>query len=350
MMTRIPLLALLLVSLAACSASETQPAKQPHPLVDARTLTLSAIQAPEYYITSGMVSSDHRIAISSRISGYIRAVLVREGDHVKKGQTLVRIDPVNAKQSLAQARADLADAKADLERYRKLLDAHAVSQRQFDKIALRFKVTRSRVVQAKNQLGYADISSPVHGIVVKKSMNAGDLAKPGASILTVEDVGQLLVETDVSASAVNMLHIGDIVDISISALHEARTGHIRQIVDAADPASHQFHIKIEPDSMAGIRAGMFAEVKFRIGTRRTMLVPEKAVLHRAGLTGIYIVDRHGITRYRQIRLGQKVKGGIEVAAGLSAGARIAWSENGGLRTGMRIRGAVTPAKVRQSPR
>ncbi|GMQ99322.1 MAG: efflux RND transporter periplasmic adaptor subunit [Zetaproteobacteria bacterium] len=336
--------ALLLVSLAACSApeSEIQTVKKLHPAMDVQTLTLQASDVPVYYITSGVVSSDHRVAISSRISGYIRALLVREGDRIKKGQILVRVDPVNARQSLAQARADLADAKSDLDRYRKLLAEQAVSKQQLDKVQLRFKVARSRVAQAENQLRYAEITSPVNGIVIHKAMSTGDMAKPGTPILTVEDPSQLLVETDVSGEAVSALQPGNVVDISIPALHQMRTGHIRQLVNAADPLSHQFHVKISLDSTNSLRAGMFAEVKFRMGVRQAILIPADAVIHRSGLNGIYVVDKRGVIHYRQIRLGPKYADRIEVVAGLYAGDRIAWSAEHSLRTNMTIQNTNTP--------
>jgi len=336
--------ALLLVSLAACSApeSEIQTVKKLYPAMDAQTLTLQASDVPVYYITSGVVSRDHRVAISSRISGYIRALLVHEGDRIKKGQILVRVDPVNARQSLAQARADLADAKSDLDRYRKLLAEQAVSKQQLDKVQLRFKVARSRVAQAENQLRYAEITSPVNGIVIHKAMSTGDMAKPGTPILTVEDPSQLLVETDVSGEAVNTLQPGNAVDISIPALYQMRTGHIRQLVNAADPLSHQFHVKISLDSTNSLRAGMFAEVKFRTGIRHAILIPADAVIHRSGLNGIYVVDKRGVIHYRQIRLGPKYADRIEVVAGLYAGDRIAWSAEHSLRTNMTIQNTNTP--------
>jgi len=336
------LIASALFMLAACSADETQAVKTPHPSTHAQMLTLDTADVPAYYITSGIVSSDHRVAISSRISGYVRAIAVREGDKVKAGQILVRVDPVNAKQALAQARADFANAKTDMNRYRKLLAEQAVTKQQFDKVQLRYKVAKSRVEQAKNQLAYAEIASPVTGIVVKKTMNTGDMANPGMPILTVEDPSQLLVETDVSGEAASTLKPGDAVDISIPALHQTRTGHIRQRVNAADPLSHQFHIKISLDSTHQIRAGMFAEVRFRMGMRHAILVPVDAVVHRSGLNGIYVVDEHGIAHYRQIRLGEQYANRVEVAAGLAAGERIAWHAESPLRSNMRIRAAATP--------
>ena len=339
----------LLMSLAACSANETQRAREQHPVVSAQILTLHASSVPAYHITSGIVSSEHRVAIASRISGYIRALPVREGEQVKKGQLLVRVDRMNAKQSLAQARANFTDAGSNLNRYSRLLAEQAITRQEFDKVRLRFRITRSRVKQAKNQLRYAEITSPIHGIVVRKIMNTGDLASPNAPILMVEDPSRLLVETDVSAEAANVLQKGDMVDISIPALHLTRTGHIRQLVNVANPVSHQFHIKISLDSTLNIRPGMFAEIRFRTGIRHALLVPFTAVIHRLGLNGIYVVDRRGIAHYRQIRLGLRRAKRIEVVAGLYAGDRIAWNAKHSLRTGMRIRGISMQARKIVSP-
>jgi len=330
------LAALLAIQIAGCGApeSETTAVRESHPPVKAHTMTLRAATLAEHYITSGVVSSDHRVAISSRLAGYIRAIAAREGDRVIKGQMLVRVDPVNARQALNQALADFADAKSDLERYRKLLAEQAVTQQQFDKVQLRYKVARSRVEQARNQLAYAEITSPVTGIVVAKRMNTGDMAAPGAPILVVEDPTQLLVETDISARAAARLAVGDAVDVVIPALDATRTGHIRQLVNAADPASHQFHVKIALDDTAGVHPGMFAEVRFRIGQRAALLIPARAIVRRAGLHGVYVADAKGVLHYRQIRPGERRGDMVEIAAGLREGDIIAWGE--GLATGMRL--------------
>jgi len=321
--------------LAACG-SDSGDQSGNHASVQAQVVQVRLQEVPQHYFASGSVTSDHRIAVSSRLSGYIREVAVREGMRVKKGQALVRIDPVDAKQNLAQAKADLADAEADLNRFRELLEASAVSKQQFDKAELRYKVARSRVTQAENQLSYAEITSPVDGIVVQKLMNTGDLANPGMPVLIVEDPSQLLVETNVSEEFINALHVGDAVELNIPSIPTPLTGKIRQLVDAADPATHQFLVKVSIEGSDAVRPGMFAEVGFRTGSRPALLIPQAAVLHRSGLTGIYLLDAQSISRYRQVRLGTVNGDQIEVVAGLQAGDRIAWRDDGALHGDMRV--------------
>lgn len=325
--------------LAGCGSDEGSSSSAEVAVSKAETVTLKRVDLPVRYVTSGTVTSDHRVSISSRISGYIRKLSVREGDSVKEGQVLVGVDPVNARQGLVQAEADLADARSDLKRYEELFKASAVSKQQLDRVRLRYKVARSQVEQARNQLSYAEVRSPVNGVVVEKRMNKGDLASPGAAILVIEDPSNLLVETYVSDQFVSGIRDGDEVEIEVSSLKQAFTGVVRQVVQAADAVSHQFLIKISLQARDDVHPGMYAQVGFKVGSRQGLQVPAVAVIDRAGLSGIYVIDSNGLVQYRQIRIGQKRIDQVEVLAGLHEGDTIAWNGVPALMTGMKVQSA-----------
>ncbi len=330
------------LSLSACGGDEENKAAQAGgEAVQAHVLTLAATTLPEVYATSGVVTSDHRVAVGSRLSGYIREITVREGERVRKGQLLFRVDPVDARQAYEQALADLRDAENDLKRFRSLLAEHAVSQQQFDKVKLRYTVAKSKLVQAKNQLRYAEVKAPVNGVVVEKRANVGDLAAPGNPVLVIEDPNSLLVETHVSEQYISALREGDAARVWLPSAGRGLTGHVRQIVKAADPVTHQFLVKLALDEREGVLPGMFVEVRFAVGSRKGVLLPAAAIVRRAGLTGAYVLDEAGVAHYRLVRLGQRRGDAFEVLAGLHAGERIAWREDGGLRSGAR----VTPARA-----
>jgi len=323
------------LALGACS-DEPQPKAGAVQTATAATMILQAVEVPAHYVTSGTVTSDHRVSISSRLSGYIRKMAVREGDRVHRGQVLVQVDPVDAKQALIQAKADLADAEADAKRYSELLKAGAVTSQQAAKVQLRYKVAKSQVEQAKNQLSYADVRSPVDGVVVEKRLSQGDLAAPGVAILTLEDPASLLVETFVSERFVSGIHAGDTVDIEIPSLHHSYQGVVRQVVQAADPVSHQFLVKTALPAAEEIHPGMYAQAGFRVGSRQLLRVPLQAVIARAGLHAVYVLDAQGIAHYRQLRLGKITDGQAEVLAGLHAGDVIAWNGKPELKSGMKV--------------
>ena len=299
-------------------------------------LNVKLQEVPMRYVTSGTVTSDHSVSISSRLSGYIRDMKVREGDNIKEGQVLLTIDSVDAKQALIQASADLKNAKAEMKRYKSLLKAGAVTSQQADKVVLRYNVAKSQVAQAKHQLSYAKVLSPVSGVVVQKRMSQGDLASPGVPILTIEDPSSLLVETYVSEQFVGRIHEGDEVDVEIASLKKHFQGTIRQVVQAADPVSHQFLVKTALPSVSDIHPGMYAQTGFYIGMRKALLIPKEAVLSQAGLHGVYTVDDSKVIHYRQVRLGQKSNGMIEILAGLHDGDLIVWDKALTLRTGIKV--------------
>ncbi len=302
----------------------------------AHNLILTLQEIPVHYVTSGIVTSDHRVSISSRLPGYISDIKVREGDQVKVGQVLLYIDPVNAKQVLIQAKADANNAKLELQRYESLLHEGAVTPQQFDKVKLRYEVAKSQVKQAKHQLSYAKVISPVRGVVVEKRMEKGDLASPGMPILTLEDPSSLLVETYVSEQFVGQIHEDDAVDVEIASLKQHFKGVVRQVVQAADPISHQFLVKVSLPSMKDIHPGMYAEAEFKMGMRKALLVPEKAVITQAGLHAVYVMDAASIVHYRLIRIGQAYQGKLEVLAGLHDGEQVVWGGKPALKTGMKL--------------
>lgn len=299
-------------------------------------LTLTWQDVPEYYISSGTVTSDHRVSISSRLPGYIREIKVREGDQIKVGQVLLHIDPVNAKQALVQAKADLSNAQAELKRYQSLLNEAAVTSQQFDKVQLRYQIAQSQVKQAQHQLSYAEVISPVSGVVVEKRMAQGDLASPGMPVLILEDPSSLLVQTYVSEHFISQIHEGDSVDVKIASLQKYFKGVVRQVVQAADLGSHQFLVKVSLSSMKDIHPGMYAQTGFKTGMRKTLLIPKGAVVTQAGLTAVYVMDAASIAHYRLIRVGQSIGDQLEVLAGLHAGDHVIWNAKPALKTGMKI--------------
>lgn len=311
------------LALSACHPEESANIEQSAPTtIQATTAVASLVSIPVYYRTSGMVTSDHRVAISSRLSGYIRGLKIHEGDRVRKGQLLFRIDPVDVSQVLAQANADAANALAEKERFASLLDAHAVTRQQYDTVALRYTLAQSRVKQARNQLRYTDIKAPLDGVVVSKLKHNGDLASPGQAVLVLENPSQLSVETYVAESRIQMLHEGDLASLTISGLPQPVKARIDHIIEDERASSHQFLVKLSLLDNAGIRPGVFAHVAFMQGERQALMIPASAVVYRSGLTGVYVLDANNIMHYRLLRLGSKHGELFEVNAGLHPAQRV----------------------------
>jgi RND family efflux transporter MFP subunit len=174
-----------------------------------RITTVGIVEAPEVNVTS-------------RIAGRIAQLDVIEGDNVKRGQVICKIESIDIRNQLERARADLAHAKADLidaqrteQRYRKLLQEKVVAAESYDDAATRLAQAKATVASAEatvhyyaDQLADTNIVSPIDGIVINKALEVGEWATPGTTIVTVDDLSNIWARVDVQETDLPALSIG----------------------------------------------------------------------------------------------------------------------------------------------
>jgi RND family efflux transporter MFP subunit len=300
----------------------------------------------------GTVASVDQVQVASRLMGYIREIKVQEGQAVKAGQLLFVVDPTDiqgqvsqARASLAQAQASLADAQSDYDRFGALYKEEAIPKAQWDKVRLQHQIAQQQVAAAKAGLGtassqmrYASVTAPISGVVTQKMANAGDLAAPGRPVVVIEGLKRLQVRSSVSDDIFRQIKPGDKVSIRPDAKNGELLGVIAQVVPAADPVSHTYLVKIDLPRTSGLESGSFVRVGFDIGNREGIQIPASAVVERAGITGVFVIDKSGIARYRMVRIGAANNGRVDVQAGLNPGETVAVSQADQLENGDRVSG------------
>jgi RND family efflux transporter MFP subunit len=334
----------------------------------------------------GTVRSKTTTVLSSKTMGNILAVHVREGDRVRTGQLLIEIDDRDTKAQLQKAQAGLREvqdvqeeieqnshvaesgkeaaeagkalALATFNRYKALLEQKSVSQQEFEEVQAKLKISETEVDRAgrmlqallarKNQVlakmeqakadiasaqihvGYARITSPTNGIVVSKQAEVGLLAAPGVPLLTLEDHFRYRLEVPVEESMLNRIRLGTPVQISIDVLGpQGLSGKVTEIVPTSDPASRSFTVKIDLSEEKGksgsplaLRSGLYGKARFSVGQKQAMQVPQKAILQRGQLVGVFIVDLSDVVRLRLIQAGKTYGDRTEVLSGINDGDRI----------------------------
>lgn len=341
------IIAAALLSLAACAREDISPVAQPGEEIKAELLAVDPEQIPETYTTTGTLIADDRVEIASRLIGFIRDLRVREGSKVKKGELLLTIDPKEIEARLSEARARLAQAQArvneveaDFRRYKKLFEQKLIPASRFQKQELALQVAREelRVAQAnlnrvEVQFQYAKIRSPVDGVVVKKLKQAGDIATPGAPILVIENPNNIVLKTFIREDYVGQVQVGDRLVITVDAARLRTIGTVTRLVPAGNPATHSYLVKATLDEVGQARIGMFARAEFLVGSKWGILIPAEALVRRADLPGVYVVDDKGIAHFRMLRIGRNMDGRLEVLAGLRGGERIVLRAPAPVRTG-----------------
>lgn len=350
--------------LPVCStACHHNPASQLQTPSQSRNLPVMQVSvgAPVEYTTVGSVVSDQRIDVTSRLSGYIRSVLVQEGDRVRRGQVLVRLDTADVDANIRQAQAGVSaaeaafrDAQADKGHFQQLFEHGTVSDNEFRKIVLKndaahegLNQARAVLDTARAQREYAVIKSPMEGVVVARSKRPGDLAVPGAPIVTLEAGRGLLFEAFVDGGvykeSLAAFADGKPVEVRIDGLSFPLKGTVSRFVPSADPATRSYQMKIALPETAGLTPGMFGRAAFQLGETKLPVIPRQALIERGGLNGVFVVNSEGKAYFRWLHIGREWPDRVEVTAGLQPGERLVVAPDSALHDGDRIVGSEARA-------
>ena len=339
------------------------PSKKEH--VKAPVVSAKIISQPFFYESVGTVSAKTVSTISSKLMGSVRDVLVREGDHVSRGDRLANIDNRQVSAMLRQAKAALAEARraetapsagaelasATYLRYQNLMKDESTSPQEFDEIKSRYQQAQAGLATAKQRVKQAEaalfstvvsskdavILAPYDGTIRAKMIDVGDLATPGKPLLTIETTGNYIVELLLPEQYINTVVLDQQVTVTVSSLNNKTfTGNVQEIFPAADVKSRSFLVKVKIPADKALRSGMFARVSIPIGNAGLMLIPATAVIHSGQLTGIYIVDDTQTAKFRLIRTGKTFGDSLEVLSGLKQGERYVTAPPPTLINGMTV--------------
>jgi RND family efflux transporter MFP subunit len=308
-------------------------------------------QVPQNTRSTGTVHARETAILSAQVMGRIQQVLMRAGDSVRAGQTLVVLDDAALRASTDQAQAavraaqgqqaaaqtDANLATSTLERYQQLQAEKSVSPQEMDEVtrraeaaAARLDAMRAQTEAARAQassaaamLGYTRLHAPFSGVVTARMADPGTMASPGMPLLQVDKAGALQLQTSMDESAISALHKGMKVQVAIDVAGAATlSGTIAEINAAADPASHSFLVKIDLPTSSQLRAGMYGTAEFPNGLRQAILIPRSAVVSRGSLSCVYVLDSRGIAQLRSVTLGAPQGNLVEVLSGISAGEKL----------------------------
>ena len=290
----------------------------------------------------GVVEAVRQTVVAAQVAGAVVALEVKVGDAVKPGQVLVRIDARGAEQNtlssdaqVRSARAALEVAAKEFERQKQLFDKRYVSQAALERAEAQFKATQAAVsaqlAQAgatRTQSGFFIVRAPYAGVVAEVPVALGEMAMPGRPLLSLYDPGTLRVTVAVPQSVAAAVGTNDKIKLELPGLPAARQWlePVRTMVlPTADAATHSVQLRFELPMASGASPGMFARawLPMPAGSGERVLIPSKAVVRRAELNAVYVVDATGRPWLRVVRLGRPVGDRVEVLSGLSVAERVA---------------------------
>lgn len=329
---------------------------------------------------TGRVVAARRASVSSKATGRLEWLGVEEGQRVKAGELIARLENRDvaasreqaaaaveaARANLVQGEAELADADAALKRARELAAKNFVSASAVDAAEARYRKARAAIESLRANIRVAEanlraagvafeqtlIRAPFTGIVLTKSANVGDIVTPFSSaagttgaVVTMADMSTLEVEADVSESSIAKIALDQPAEIQLDAFPDLRlAGSVSRIVPTVDRSKATLLVKVRFDeSDARVLPDMSAKVAFlsrKLEPAERKPVPAvrpEAIVQREGRDYVYVVagtadaakrneagkgeDKAAAVKLTSISVGGKV-GDLVRVDGLAPGARV----------------------------
>ena len=334
----------------------------------AQAMTGSGVSASVLDAT-GYVTARRAATVSAQITGTLTEVLIEEGDHVKDGQVLARLDDTAQRAQLAQAQAQLHAAQANLVQYQaQLLQNRRDAQRMDDMVARKLVSqqameqartlvnTETAVVEAQKkqidlaeasvaaaqvQLDYCTVHAPFTGVVIAKAAQVGEIVSPFSAgggftrtgVGTIVDMDSLEVEVDVNEAYIGRVVAGNPVESVLNAYPEWKIpSHVIAIIPTADRSKATVKVRIGLDKKddrivpdMGVRVSFLEEKKPEAQTAqqqvRGALVPIAAVRKDGDKDVVFVVKEQKAQR-RAVSLGGTVGDLRQILAGVAAGESV----------------------------
>lgn len=322
---------------------------------------------------TGSLRALNQASVKAKVPGEVREVLVREGEAVKAGQILVRMDASDYQARVHQAQGALLASRGQLDiatksrdNHKALLEKGFISKTAFDNAASQFDIARANVDSAKAALDVAQkaladtvIRAPIAGLVSSRSVQPGEKVSADNRLLDVVDLSQLELEAAVPAADIVHVALGQEVQVKIEGVPESFAGKVARInpVTQAGSRSIMVYIKIE-NPHGALRAGMFGEARLVTAKKSDVLtVPRAAVQRDAGNTFVYAIENAKLVQ-RPVAIGMTGEDdqgeAVEITSGLEDGAQIVKTNLGTLRPGTTVKfahiaGTASPAAQPSPP-
>ncbi len=285
----------------------------------------------------GVIEAVQQSTVSAQTSGAVVELPFDVDDVVDAGVLIARLDDSEQRARFNQAGADQAEAESGLddarrqfERIESLHERGVATQAEFDNarnalVSARARLSRAEaaVAEATEQLEYTRINAPYSGIVTARHVEMGEAVAPGTPLLSGFSLEELRVVVSIPQQFAELARRERRAEVSLDDGRVLPTGRMT-FFPYADPATHTFRLRMELEEPDGtLFPGMLVRVGVPVSERSALLIPESALFRRGELRAVYVLDAKEQPRLRQVRIGSRVDGHLEVLAGLEEGERIA---------------------------
>ncbi len=355
------------MALAACDRANGDNAKEGKdevPAVPVEVATTQRADMAALYTGTAPVESDRKAFVMPKVQGEIRQVFADEGQRVKSGQVLARLDGDKLRLEVALSEATMRKLERDYNRNLELQQKGLVSATAIDNLKYELEAAKATWELTRLQLSYTDIRSPIAGTVTQRLdvVKVGNTVTPvggviesgDSALFVIEDLATLMLRVNVPERELAKLSVGQPAELSFDAVPgQTFRGEIALISPYVNADTATFAVRVRVTETEGLlRPGMFARVAIVYERKPDALqIPRTALLDTDGQPKVFVV-KDGKAAERAVKLGLSNGAWIEVTEGLKDGEQVVVVGQGAVKPGATVRvvnSSARPAAAKLAP-
>lgn len=321
------------------------------PFIPVNMMKVSTTPVSNTVNAVGALIAEDSVVLRPEIDGRIDKLLFKEGQPVKKGAVLVRLDSAEQRARVAAAEADLKLAESRYRRSDELAAQNFISRQALDEARANLDILRARLRQEQVALDKTVIRAPFDAVVGLRQVSPGAYVDKGDDLVRLDALASLKLEVPVPEVQLPLVRIGQPVTLTVDALPgQSFSGKVHAIDPVVDPVSRNVRVRARIANPKGqLRPGMFARASADLGGRtHAILLPEQVVVPRADGSYVYLaVD--GKAELRKVTLGRREPGRVEIVSGVEAGDTVILDGQIKLRPGVPVVTLEQAAQMMKRP-
>ena len=336
-------IALVAMSLSTTSCSSDAQSKSPEeeeetPAIPVEATAVTTGDIAAFFTGTASLEAEEEALVVAKTGGVVMEIFAEEGQYVKEGQPLAKLDDERLALEMSRSEAALAKLQRDYERNEELFQKSLISAEEYERIKSDYETQKAARDLAQLELTYTTVTAPFSGIVSERLIKKGNMVVTHAPTFRLTDFDPLLAILHVPERELNKLNRGQRAELRLDALYgEVFTGTIKRISPIVDPTTGTFKVTVEVrDRSRQLKPGMFGRVRIVYDTREdVLLVPKEAILAEDDESSVYLI-RDTMSFRQLVETGYSDDAHIEVLSGIDAGDWVITTGQNSLRDSTKV--------------
>lgn len=291
----------------------------------------------EHFIEiQGAVDADDLVAATSEVAGRIIQLKVKEGQNVRAGQLIAKLDLEQINKQIAELEKSLELANTVFERQSRLWNQNIGSEIQYLEAKNQKERLEKSLETLRFQLSKSDVYAPISGVVEEVVLQGGEVAAPGQPIVQILNTNKLKVVANVPETYLRSIKVGEMVTVNFPALNQQQKARVSMIGRTIEPANRTFKVEVNINSQGGLyKPNLLAIMLINDYTEEdAVVVPLETVQQEVGGKSFVFVketsEKGPIAKKVYVKTGKSYGGDIIIAEGLSGGENLILEGSRGL--------------------